>query len=70
METRIQKCVMCPKKFKVTIRKSKVLKGANVISDVFCSDKCKKKFKLFIILNDVLVMLEELDNAKLKKNKI
>ena len=63
MKTRIMKCAICNKKFVVKEWKSRkgVLKGSTIISDVFCSNKCRKRFKLLIKLNDVL---EEIDEVR------
>jgi len=56
------KCVMCNKGMKVRTWKARkgILKGSTIVSDVFCGKKCKKKFRLLILLNDIIDQLEEL----------
>ena len=53
------KCVICNKSIDVKIWKSrsKFFKNHMVISSVFCSSYCRKRFGLFIKLNDVLEAL-------------
>jgi len=56
------KCVICKKRFTTRSWKSKLgdIK-CNVIGTAFCSKKCRKRFKLIIILNDILDALDKLE---------
>jgi len=60
MKQEKRNCPICGKSRIIKQWKARkgVLKGHNMCSDIFCSKKCRRKFKLLIILNDVL---EELD---------
>ena len=56
------KCVICKKKFKTRQWKSKLGNTkVNVIGTAFCSKKCRKRFKLIILLDEVLEAIDEID---------
>lgn len=54
------KCATCrkPVVIKTWISRKGLLKSKTIASGLFCSKKCFKRFKLLILLNDIL---EELD---------
>ena len=58
------KCPICNKEFKTKKWKARkgLLEGETIIGSVFCSRKCRKKFRLLVQLNDILEEIEKLNS--------
>ncbi len=61
MKTRKQICPVCGKKFKTKEWRARkgFLKGSTIVKKIFCSNKCRKRLRLLVDLNEILDELEK-----------